>query len=172
MATDVLYKAISANPFNEGSAVVLGPQAASVPLSVVRSIKADGWAELVALLSAHGNNPWYYKNYPAVPMSSGDYSVSTSGDAVVTYTADTYKKHVITGVAWSYSAQPANGYLKIEDGANNVVFKETISSAGPGFFDFGPGKEGTKNTALIVTLGFAGSGAGSGVINAIGHRTE
>ena len=43
--------------------------------------------------------------------------------AIVTYAADATKKHVITGVAWSYAGgTPVGGNLKIEDVSGNTVF--------------------------------------------------
>lgn len=91
--------------------------------------------------------------------------------AVVTYAADASAAHIVSGIAWSYSAAPTGGNLKIEDGAGNTVFSIDITAAGPGYIYFEPAKKGTLNTAMIVTLA---SGAGSvvGKVSVINHWTE
>lgn len=90
-------------------------------------------------------------------------------DAVVTYAAIADRRHAITGVAWSYAGDdPAGGNLKIEDGANNVVFTMDITSEGAGFITFPCRKVGTKNTAMIITLA-AGGGSVSGKVSVLNH---
>ena len=76
--------------------------------------------------------------------------------AVVTYTADATRAHAINGVYWSYSAAPAGGNLKIEDGSGVIVYTTDITAAGPGFLPIE--KLGTPNTAMIVTLAAGGAG--------------
>lgn len=91
--------------------------------------------------------------------------------AAKTYDAVADKCHVISGVAWSYSAAPTGGRLTIEDGAGVVVLDLDITTAGPDSVQFVPPKRGTMNTALIVTLAAPG-GAVVGKLNILGHWLE
>lgn len=91
--------------------------------------------------------------------------------AVVTYAAVPTKSHVIGGVAWSYSAAPTGGNLKIEDEAGTVIFEMAITAAGHGFIPFTPPKRGRVNKAMIITLA-SGAGAVVGKINILGHWLE
>ncbi len=88
--------------------------------------------------------------------------------AVVTYSADTNRQHVISGIAWSYSAAPTGGNLKVEDGSGNTVFSADITAAGPGVILFPVPKAGRTNTALIVTLA-AGGASVSGKVSVLNH---
>lgn len=92
--------------------------------------------------------------------------------AVVTYNAGAAGvQHCLSGVAWSYSAAPTNGNLKIEDGSGNTVFSMDITAAGAGVLYFTPPKKGSAATALIITLA-AGGAAVSGKVSVLGHWTE
>lgn len=76
--------------------------------------------------------------------------------------------NVIRGVAWSYSAEPTAGNLKIENGAT-TVFSMDIATAGAGFVPvFG---KGSANTALTVTLAAGGADV-SGKLNVLETWTE
>lgn len=91
--------------------------------------------------------------------------------AVKTYAAVATKSHAISGVAWSYSAAPTGGNLKIEDGAGTVLLDMDITAAGPGHVPFTPPKRGTVNTDLVITLAAPG-GAVVGKLNILGHWLE
>ena len=93
--------------------------------------------------------------------------------AIVTYVADATKKHVITGVAWSYiGGIPVGGNLKIEDVAGTVVFSVDIDKPGPGSFEFPRPKIGAAaNTAMIITLAAGGAGV-TGKISIENHWLE
>jgi hypothetical protein len=93
--------------------------------------------------------------------------------AVVTYAADATKKHVITGVAWSYTGgTPVGGNLKIEDVSGTVVFSVDIDKSGPGSFEFPRPKIGAAvNTAMIITLAAGGAGV-TGKISVENHFLE
>ena len=91
--------------------------------------------------------------------------------AVVTYAASAGAQHVISGIAWSYSAAPTGGNLKVEDGAGNVIFQLDVTAAGPDAVYFRPAKKGSVNTNLIVTLA-AGGAAVTGKVSVLGHWTE
>ena len=104
-----------------------------------------------------------------IPASSNDVHAPASNTAaVVTYAAVTDRQHSVSGVAWSYSAAPTGGNLKIEDGSGTTVFSIDITAAGPGVVYFTPPKTGTRNTALIITLAAGGSGV-SGKVSILGH---
>jgi hypothetical protein len=108
-----------------------------------------------------------------VNVSTNDAATPSSNTAaVVTYAAaGANVSHVINGIAWSYSAAPTAGNLKIEDGSGNVVFSIDITSAGAGFFPFPAAKKGTANTAMIVTLA-AGGSAVTGKVSVLCHWTQ
>lgn len=92
--------------------------------------------------------------------------------AVVTYAAGgAGVAHTISGVAWSYNADPTAGNLKIEDGSGTTVFSVDITSKGPGFFLFPEPLRGSANTALIITLA-AGGASCTGKVNGLGKRVE
>lgn len=101
-----------------------------------------------------------------------DAATAAANSAVVkTYAAVPGKCHVIGGVAWSYSAAPTGGNLKIEDGAGVVILDLDITAAGPGSVPFSPPKRGTANTDLVITLAAAGA-AVVGKLNILGHWLE
>jgi hypothetical protein len=109
---------------------------------------------------------------PIADATSDNNTPATNTNAVITYAAaGAGQVNVISGVAWSYSAAPTGGRLKIEDGSGNIVFDIDITAAGPGFIPFRPPKKGTANTALILTLYAGGSGV-QGKVNALGAWTE
>jgi len=91
--------------------------------------------------------------------------------AVVTYAAATDRGHVVTGVAWSYSAAPTGGNLKVEDGSGNTVFSMDVTAAGAGVIVFPRPKRGTTDTAMIVTLA-AGGASVSGKVSVLNHWVE
>jgi hypothetical protein len=109
----------------------------------------------------------------SIPASTTDVSAPASNTAaVVTYAAVSDRRHAVSGVAWSYSAAPTGGNLKIEDGSGTTVFSLDITAAGPGAFYFSPSpKVGSLNTALILTLAAGGSGV-SGKLSVLGHWKE
>ncbi len=75
---------------------------------------------------------------------------------------------VIRGIAWSYSAEPTGGNLKIEDGAT-TVFSLDIATPGAVFVPvFG---KSSANTALTVTLAAGGDDV-SGKVNVLEVWTE
>ncbi len=110
---------------------------------------------------------------PPVSCASADvHAPAAATAAVVTYTAVADKKHVITGVAWSYSATPTGGNLQIEDVAGTVVFSVDISAGGPGVIVFPhPKRSAAVNTAMIVTLA-SGAGTVVGKANVTNHWSE
>jgi hypothetical protein len=109
---------------------------------------------------------------PILDSTNDAVSGAAGASAAITYAAGgAGVQHCIGGVAWSYSAAPTGGGLKIEDGSGNIVFQIDITAAGPGFIPFTPPRKGAANTALIVTL-FAPGGAVVGKLSVLGHWTE
>jgi len=107
--------------------------------------------------------------FDAVSGSTSDAaSPSSNTAAVITYAAAADLRHVISGIAWSYSSAPTGGNLKIEDGSGNVIFSVDITAAGFGQISFQPPKTGSVNTAMIITLTAGGSDI-SGKISVLGH---
>lgn len=120
--------------------------------------------------------------YPAVDNANGGAVAAAAGNvhgpavntaAVVTYNAATAVKHVISGVAWSYSGgDPTGGNLKIEDVSGTTVFSINITAQGAGFIPFAPPlRSAAVNTALIITLAAGGDGI-TGKLSILGHWTE
>jgi hypothetical protein len=108
----------------------------------------------------------------SIPASSSDvHAPAANTAAVVTYAAVSDRRHGLSGIAWSYSAAPTNGNLKVEDGSGTTVFSMDITAAGPGVVYFTPPKLGSLNTALIVTLA-AGGASVSGKVSVLGHWKE
>lgn len=92
--------------------------------------------------------------------------------AIITYTAaGAGIAHAVSGIAWSYSAAPTGGNLKVEDGSGVTVFSADITAAGPGFIPFQAPLKGSTNTAMIITLAAGGSGV-TGKVNVLGKWTE
>ena len=90
--------------------------------------------------------------------------------AVITYVANATERHTIGGVAWSYDDDPTGGNLTIEDGAGTTIFSMDIVTKGAGFVPFDPPKQGTVNTALVLTLAAGGAGI-TGKLNVTAHWT-
>ncbi len=102
--------------------------------------------------------------------SSDTATSSANAAAVITYPAQgAGATNIIYGIAFSYSAAPTNGTLKVEDGSGNVVFGPIVPTAGAGPIYFNPGLVGSGNTAMIITLSAGGSGV-VGHISILGHR--
>lgn len=101
-------------------------------------------------------------------VSANIHAPAAATAAVVTYAAVAGRQHVIDGLAYSYSAAPTGGNLKVEDGAT-TVFTVDIPAAGAGFIPVR--LKGTINTALTVTLA-SGAGAVVGKVNVLSHWAE
>lgn len=96
------------------------------------------------------------RNYPA-----------SNTAAVVTLTAQAERRHVIQGVAWSYSAIPTGGRLSFSDGGT-TDWDVDITAAGPGGFSLP--FIGGVNAEVVVTLA-AGGGSVTGKLN-LNYTTE
>lgn len=105
----------------------------------------------------------------AAQVNTADVHAPASNTAaVITYAAPGAGfRHVLSGVAWSYDADPTAGSLTITDGGN-TIFKIAVTNKGPGFIPFDPPKMAGDNAALVITLAAGGSGI-TGVVNALGH---
>jgi hypothetical protein len=107
-----------------------------------------------------------------IDSSTDDAAAPAAGaPAVITYAADPNQRHVISGVAWSYSAAPAGGNLKLEDGAGHTVFSIDVTAAGFDTLEFEPFKRGSQNTAMTLTLAAGGAGV-SGKVSVLSHWKE
>ena len=97
----------------------------------------------------------------------------TEGDAnssiTIAHAAVSRRCHVISGVIWSYDGDPADGYIEIDDGANNTVLGWDITASGPDRMMFNPPIKFTENTYFSVHLS-AGGGAVVGKLGIIGKR--
>jgi hypothetical protein len=115
-----------------------------------------------------------YTGIAGIPCAAADVNVpAVNTAAVVTYAGVSSVKHVITGIAWSYSgADPTAGNLKIEDVSGTTVFTMDITSQGAGIIVFPkPKKSAAVNTAMIVTLA-AGGASAYGKVSVLDHYTE
>lgn len=126
-------------------------------------------------VNSSATDPVYVSGVSATPTTAATTNVhapSSNTAAVITYAAGgAGVSHTISAIAWSYSAAPTAGNLKIEDGSGTTVFSVDVTAAGPGFIPFARPLKGTANTAMIVTLAAGGSGV-SGKANVIGKATE
>lgn len=110
----------------------------------------------------------------ATNTSTGDvHAPAVNTAAVVTYAADgSGLVHHITGIAWSYTGgNPTGGNLKVEDGSGNVVFSMDIDVSGPAMVEFPMGKDGTPDTAMIITLAAGGAGV-TGKVSVLNHSLQ
>jgi hypothetical protein len=120
------------------------------------------------------NNAVNQHELPLPTNGSADNNTpATNTNAVITLAAPgAGKVNVLSGVAWSYSAAPTGGRLKLEDVSGTIVFDIDITSAGPGFIPFVPPKKNAAaNTAFIITL-YAGGAGIQGKVNVLGAWTE
>lgn len=172
MPSDI-NKCISGNDYKEGSAVTIQPVIA-VPSAKINSTRGTSkdWAEFALIVSKKWKIRAYYYNssIPDNQVVADVHAPATSTAAIITYAADAYGAHVISGVAWSYTAAPTGGNLQIEDGSGNVIFSVDITAAGPGYFAFPDGLKGSVNTAMIITL--ADGGATTGKVTTFGHTVQ
>lgn len=76
--------------------------------------------------------------------------------AVVTLAAvDTFTRHLVHRVIWSYDTDPTGGKLTITDGGT-VIGEWDITRSGPGSLHFST--PFAKNSAVVITLAAGGSG--------------
>lgn len=113
----------------------------------------------------------YTRQSPAI-MAPADYGTGINAALTITYAAARRGlRHLISGVAWSYSAAPPLGaLLTILDGAN-IIFALGITAAGPGTVNFIPPKCGASSTVLTITLSAGGAGV-NGRLNVLGHWVD
>lgn len=91
--------------------------------------------------------------------------------AVVSYAADAAGgRHVVTGVAWSYSGAPTNGNLLIQSGGTTRLSLD-ITGAGPGSVLYPTPTAGDAGAALTVTLSAGGAGV-AGKLTVLGHFVD
>ena len=133
-----------------------------------------------AVLHSDGTNLIQVSQLTPLPVSQTRVACTTvdvsapavNTAAVVTYTGDATKKHVITGIAWSYAGgTPVGGNLQITDGGA-VVFTVDIDKSGPGGYEFPRPKIGmATNSAMVITLAAGGAGV-TGKISIENHWLE
>lgn len=115
-----------------------------------------------------GSTPFFA---PVLAATADVHAPAADTAAVVTYSAASGQKHIISGIAWSYNGAPTGGNLKIEDGSGVTVFDMDITSAGAGIIEFPFPKAGSVNTAMIITLA-AGGGTVVGTLSVLNHWKE
>ena len=144
-------------------------KAATVPLVGAVNMHSDG----TYLMETSLTNPLPVSLTRVVCTAADVNAPAVNTAAVVTYAADATKKHVITGVAWSYAGgTPVGGNLKIEDVVGTVIFTVDIDKSGPGGFEFPRPKIGAAaNTAMVVTLAAGGAGV-TGKVSVENHWLE
>ena len=104
------------------------------------------------------------------PMAAADYATGINQRVTITYAAPRRGlRHVISGVAWSFSAAPAST-LTIMDGAT-VVFSVDLTESGYHSVQFDPPKCGSPSTSLAIVLDAAG-GAVTSKLNVLGHWVD
>jgi hypothetical protein len=118
-------------------------------------------------------NPLPVSQTRVVGAAADVHAPAANTAAIVTYTASATKKHVITGIAWSYSGGlPIGGNIKIEDVSGTTIFSLDITEQGPGSFEFPrPKISAAVNTAMIITLAAGGVGV-TGKLSITNHWLE
>lgn len=118
------------------------------------------------------SNPLAVSQARVVCSSSDVNAPASNTPAVVTYTADATRKHVIAGIAWSYAGGiPASGNLIIQDNGT-TVFNVDITDYGCGGYEFPRPKIGAAiNTPMVVTLAAGGPGV-TGKLSIENHWVE
>lgn len=95
---------------------------------------------------------------PIVQTAADRATGAANATAVVTYAADAFRRHILAGVAWSYSGTPTGGGLRIEDGAGTTVFEVDITQSDVGQLNFDPPIQASASKAMVVTLLAGGAG--------------
>ncbi len=103
--------------------------------------------------------------------ANGNIPGSPNAAAVVTFAAVAGKRHIITGVAWSYDATPTGGSIVVSDNLAGTLLSLTITASGPGFIPFPMPMASDVGAVLTITLAAAGA-AVSGRVWALNHWTE
>lgn len=119
------------------------------------------------------------KIYTAQPAYSNILGASANGNipgspnvtATVTFAAVTGKRHIITGVAWSYDATPTGGSIVVADNLLGTLLSLTITASGPGFIIFPLPVASDLDAQITITLA-AGGASVSGRVWALNHWTE
>ncbi len=111
--------------------------------------------------------PNQIREVPAAMSGTDTNAPAANTAAVAGYGAVGGYSHVVSGIAWSYSAAPTGGNLIVQDGST-TIFQVDVTAAGPGFFPFFPPRFSTPGNALTATLSAGGSGI-SGKVNFLGH---
>lgn len=105
------------------------------------------------------------QGFPVEADAGNVHAPAANTAAVVTFAAVTGKRHHLVYIAWSYSATPTGGNLKVEDASGTTVLDVDITAGGPGSLQFENPLRGEVGNALIVTLAAGGAGI-SGKVNA------
>lgn len=103
--------------------------------------------------------------------ADGNLPGSPNVQATVTYNAVAGKRHLITGVAWSYDATPTGGLVTISDNQEGTFLSLSVTASGPGFFAFPLPKASGIGSILTITLSAAGASC-TGKLWALNHWTE
>lgn len=148
-----------------------------MPISPPNDTDGDGDTDPVVVTGTlsqgtAGTTPWTVLEASRAAATTDVHEPAANTAAVVTYAAGgAGVSHVIGGIAWSYSAAPTGGNLKItDDGA--TVFSIDITTAGAGVITLPrPKKNAVANKALVVTLAAGGSGV-TGKLSITSHWTE
>lgn len=131
----------------------------------------DNTALVQKLQGSYLKREWSFPNQ-ALAAGTGDWTVSTTGVAAVLAFGGSGLGlfHIIQKVDWSYDNTPTlSGAIQIEDNSQ-VVWKQRITSAGPGFHEFP--KDGLRtnlpNVQLKITL--AATPEAAGYLAVDGHK--
>lgn len=140
-------------------------------------VYTDGSTGRKALVKTTADGTQHLPNQVSAPCTAAAadlHAPAANTAAVVTYAATASVKHVITGIAYSYtgSGTLAGGNLKVEDVSGTTVFTMNIQDKKEGVLVFPrPLRAAAVNTALIVTLAAGGANV-SGTVSVLNHWTE
>lgn len=101
-------------------------------------------------------------------MAAADYATGTNQVVTIAYAAPGRKKrHVISGLAWSFDAAVVASTLTITDGGI-TIFEVDLIEGGYHSVQFDPPKCGSRNAAVQISLDATGAGL-IGKLNVLGH---
>lgn len=120
-----------------------------------------------------GDEAWPIAQRPQDAAAADNQIPASNTAAAIVYAAAQGSRHVISGVAWSYSGAPtpSPGALSITGSVTGAVFSIQIPGAGPGFIPFNPPRRFANNESVTISLAAGGTGI-AGRVNALGHWTE
>jgi len=93
-----------------------------------------------------------------------------NANGVITFGAVAGVRHVVSGFAWSYDADPTGGRITITSGGV-ALFDMDVTTGGAGKIEFPRGKVGGAGLDYVLTI-YAGGAGIVGKLNALDYWTQ